>query len=681
MAGLPSLDLDNLEPGGLLDLAAEVKEAWSERDEAIRRATELRKQAWSVEVPPNWVQTAKQSHSSLSKEIPARVAGTLALRDPQFSRAAPSDDVAEAEKATAVERYFQGRHQHDKRTAVPGKNAWLFTLDQLISKGAVCCGSTYAPHAWAGAPLFMDGDAIRAVHWRDTTGRVTQDAGAMDVEASTRAFERSVDLHRATSTPPVSRRVLLTEQCFPLFVEGRLLALFVERDSSLLDVRAGGFLIDGLATSDKATNRKKLLEVHTANRARYFYDGTALAHEGWGKEGIVTNYGFVPYTYRVGLEGGDLDYGSYGTPLLGLIESNLRLIDTLLTYQLNAIHLASFTSFYIEYTVNEDGSGVASVVEKESGRKVTTYDFKSGTIMDFGPNRRVVPLEHPGLNRDFDKFLEFQISEVNRIIPRTLQGQAESSGYNTAQTSIQAKAIFNPIADAAELLCEDLAVMEMRHICERVPGPIYLDVDAERLPGSSQKRKLARVKIDKDDIGPYYGIRATIDREIDRITYGTFGANMKAAGIFDEEEAYDLAGGTDFERHKARQQRDKILDMPEVQQALAAKAAQRFGLEDVLKQAAAQGKIGVGPDGVTPVVNLPDGGQAGPGVGRLPSAQGAVGGAAPNVGQPNLASTHNPSIALPAPTDTGRGRLRRRGGAIPGAPQRQDMTRPGAQPV
>lgn len=671
----PSADFDDLDDKAIIDLFHRVKETWQVRDERIAEIQALRDQTWTVKVPPAWRQTAITQHSSLSKEIPARVVGTITLRDPVYSRHAPGDDLKLAEAATRVERYFQGRHQYDKRHGVPGKNGYIFRTDQLVNKGAACVGAIYAPHVWAGAPMFMEGDTVKPVHWRDAKGQPTEDESAMDYGTTARGYLKTVDEWRQNARPPVTRRVLETEHCYPLFTEDGLMALFIERLCTNLELGTGGFQVETIGRDEAyQTKKSTLVEVVTANRCRYYWNENPIAHEqADGDKGLYTGYGFVPYVYRVGLESGSLEYGNYGQPLLDLVASNLRMIDTMLTYQFNAIHMASFTSWYVKYLPRPDGSVVAQVKTSEKGRTMNTFQFKSGTIMDFGPDREVQPFLHPGLNRDFDKFLEFQTNEVHRIIPRTLQGQAESSGYNTAQSSVQAKAIFNPIADAQELMDEELAQMEMRHVAHRVPGPVYLEYEHPRTTGSNRKPTFERIKIDKDDIGGYYGIRCTVNREVDVISLGQFGANMLAAGVFSDEEAYDLAGGADFQRSNAQKALTRALQDPIVQQVLNRHAAKQFGMLEAIQEAQMQARIQQGPDG-TPLVQMADGRLAGPGQNN-PMAQGGQGFTAGTQGQPNFGSSANPDISLPARTPTGRSRGRRRGGAIPGVPQ-QPQRRP-----
>ena len=188
-----SIDFDDLEDVGILDLAAKVRDSWQERDDAIARATTLRKQDWKVKVPDAWKHVEKTQHSSLSKEIPARVVGTITLREPVYSRTAPDDDMSVGDDANTVERFLQAKWQYDKRTAVPGKNSYMLLADMLTNKGAACAGSIYAPDVWADAPLMFDGGELRQTYWRDSTGRVTETDKEVDYEASSRAYSRDVD--------------------------------------------------------------------------------------------------------------------------------------------------------------------------------------------------------------------------------------------------------------------------------------------------------------------------------------------------------------------------------------------------------------------------------------------------------------------------------------------------------
>ena len=360
MAVIDTLDFDNLEDGELVDLAEAVREQWAERDEAIADAVELRRQDWTVPVPEAWKQTAETRHTSLAREIPARVPGTMSLSEPQFRRPYMDDDVAVAERAESIERFHSGLFQHFKRKSIAGKNGYFFAMDQLVNKGAVCIGDLFAPHAYWSVPGYSEHGSARLEWWRDAKGRPTESEDEVDESATARAYLHAVDQYRRTACPPITRRVVPTEQAYPLFLEGRQHALFIFRRAAPLELLAGGFqLKDAPSGAGVLTESRDFLEVVTPNRIRYFAGRDALPHSAYGSEGVVTNYGFIPFTYKVGLEGGELEYGSYGLPLLGLVSSQLRLITTLLTYIFNAVHLASFPSFQLEY-LNRDGTATAS---------------------------------------------------------------------------------------------------------------------------------------------------------------------------------------------------------------------------------------------------------------------------------------------------------------------------------
>lgn len=671
----PDGDYDDMDTSQVLDLFEKVKSNWSPRDKIIDDAVELRTQNWQIPVPKAWRQTATQHHSSRSREIPQRVVGTLMLNMPVYTRANPGQDFAMGEDANQVERFMESLFRYFDRKAVKSKSAWEFILDCFVGKGGVCVGSMMTPQVWAGAPLFMDGDQIRQEHWRDSRGKSTYDVDSMDMEASAKAYSRAVDEHRkrADSMPggfPLKRRILPPEQTFPLIVDDQLLALFIERKTTMLELKGAGW---DVAIESGRGSPTSMIEIHTPNRIRYYTKNKPIVHRGSGEEGIVTNFGCVPWVYQTSLNAGETEYGSWGLPVLGLVDSNLRTIDTLRTYLMNAVHLASFTSFSIEY-VGEDKS-VGSLVDTKSGSKLTTFEFKSGTIMDFGPNRKVVPLTHPGLNADFWKALAAEEADIDRIVPRTLGGEPTSSGYNTVVSSVQARALYNSIYRASELLLEQLGEFDMRHI-ESLPGPVYLNW--QNKPSSSQKPKFERVMLDSKQIAGYYDLNVSIDRTIDYVTEGTWAANQVSAGIGDLEWAAEKSGIHDYEDMLARQARDRVFKSPVLMAALDERAVKRFKLQSAVREAAAAGRIQQGADG-TPMVQLKDGRTAGPGVGvqQTPQGQGGVGAALggstgnmalQSAGGPNLASTNNPAIEQPS---GGGNRFRRRGGATPGAPQRQ----------
>lgn len=684
----PSLDLDGWDDHDILDLVAKLRHGWSIRDDLLTDIKSLREKTWKVDVPYAWDQGTQGSpnktgdhHSTLPDEIEARVLGTVTLRDPFFRRLPPDKDEKEVEKSETVERHFRAKFQMHSRSSLAGKDAWLFQNMQNIQQGAMCTASLYAPNVWAGAPVYMDGDTPKVTHWRDKNGKPTEDKADMDLEATSKAYLKSVDTYRRTAPTPLIWRPIETPSCYPMIVDGKMLAMVIVRKNAMMDMAGAGFAVQIQGSSSLLGKDQELIEVHTANRCRYYFGTNPVEHEEYGTDGITTNYGFVPFSYQAGMETGSLDWGTFGKPLLCLVADNIRTIDTLNTWIMHAVKMSSFTSYQVEWEKTPDG-WTGSVVDGE-GSRIQTYEFKSGTIMDFGPGKKVMPLTHPGVNKDLGELLKFNIEEVHRIIPRTLQGQAESSGYNTVSSTVQAKSIFLPLYRAPERHVEELCVMDMRHIAaNRPPGPIYLPYDP---PAgiSGVPKNLGQVKIEKSDIRDYFDMHVTMDREVDRITLGRAANELRISGVGSKKDVAEAFGYENFAEVEEQRLIEEFKDMPEIKQALMGPIKRKFGLDEAEKQAKAQQRIETDPVTGVPLVRQPDGKMAGPGgATQTPSMQGpagaALGGMNPSVigGAANMGSTHNPGIAMPAPTARGRPRMRRRGGAIPGAPQRQGMMRP-----
>jgi hypothetical protein len=660
----PSRDFDDLTDKQILDLVQKVRDAWAPRDSLISRIIELRDHKWEVAVPKAWRQTAKTQHTSLTQEIPQRVLGTLTLNDPVYTRPNPGEDFTKGSDANQVERFHQGHFQDWRKTAIAGTDSYIFMMDKVANHGAGVAGSILAPHHWAGAPSMLEDGQIRQTYWRDSSGKETDSYDGVDPEASAKAYAKSVDTRRRRAGVPLARRVLPPETCYPILVEDKMLAMIIVRKATMVELEAGGWSIDIGSAEKYSGKQEELIEVVTPNRCRYYLNEMPVAHEEHGKDGLVTGYGFVPYAYRTGLIGGTLDYGSFGLPALTLVESNLRTITTLRTYLMNAVHLASFTSFQLVDKNTGTGVNTAALVDNKTGKKLTTFEFKSGTIMEVPAGKEILPLTHPGLNQDFWKAHQAEVDEVNRVFPRTLSGQAESSGYNTALSSVQAKSILNSCYRGGEMLLEDLARMDMKHI-STLPGPVYLDVEKQANSMSTRRAEFEHVRIDSNLIDDYYGIKVSIDREADRITLGQFAANLNAGGVGDDEWVADMAGITDYEDMVKRRARDRVLKSDKMMAILEEDAIDEYGLRKASDQAAARGRIQMTPDGV-PMVD----GQPGPGMAGA-NGQGGVQGnpAMQSNGGPNLASVANPTISQPTPTATNRPRGRRRGGAMSGPPQ------------
>lgn len=661
-------DLEKLGAADLAKFAENVVLSWQPRTERIREIGQLRSQNWAVQLPPELKVTLKTQHSSIPHDVSTRAIGILTARDPTFSRTPPDDDEGAAIKANTVARYCQARLDWDKRYALAGRNAWIFLVDQIANKGAGCVGSIFAPHAWAAAPpLTLEDGSYPKSLWRDSQGKPTDNPRQIDDAAVAKAYVKVVDAYRMRARPPIVHRYLPTEQCFPFYVGDQMAAMVIRRKASALELAASGFdtrALPGTGSDTSVERTLELTEVWTRNLARYFAGKDELVHSVYGEGGIVHGYGFVPYEYRIGLPSDtDVEYGPMGLPLLGLIESNVKMIDTLLTFRLNAVEIASFPAWQAIHAPGEiNPYDLAANGPKQ-------YRIVPNTVMDFGAGVKVESFFNPGLNKDFDKALEDERAEVRKIIPDVLFGIPASSGYNSAVMTQQARSFFNPMIEAAERLAEGIAVMDMLHISKRLPGPIYMDYAVRKNELSAAPKNVSRISIQASDIAGYYGIEAEIGRELDRVTMGSWAVAMVAAGLMDRQTGAELCGETDFEEMEDRIARDRFMSRPDVQEATEQEAIKQFGLQGYLQQQQAQARI----DPTTGLVSMPGGGTAGPGMAQTPEMQGpagaVLGGTNVNSAGPNLPATNNPGIGLPTPEQPDR--FRRRGGAIPGAPQNQ----------
>lgn len=679
-------DLEALSPKDLSHFADQLVLSWAPRDRMIMRIGRIRSQNWVVDLPPAVKLTTKTQHSSIPFDISSRSVGILTAQMPVYERIPPDDDETSAVQANTVQRYCQGRLEWDRAYATPGRDAWVFLTDELANKGAAVVGSIYAPHAYASAPPLWgkDGDYAKTL-WRDKGGKATTDKTALDPVATSNYYRKVVEYYRLGARPPIVHRYIPTEQCYPAYLGDEMAAMVIRRRASLLELDACGFDMTDLGASQHddtvVTRTLFLTEVWTPNRCQYFVNDTPLRHRAYGVAGIDTHYGFVPFEYRAGLPGTldtnrlETDYGigPVGLPLLALVESNIVMIDSLLTFRYSAIQGFSYPAWQIVRQMAQD-----TVVALAAGEP-KTYKIEPNMAVDFGPGVKLEALMNPGLNKDFDKAIEDERTEVRKIIPDPLAGIPASSGYNSAVMSQQARAFFNPIIDAQQHLAKSLAVMDMRHISDRPGlGKIYAEYRYQDNALDATPSRMRRVSIEASDIGGYHGIHAEIGRELDRVTMGTWAAGMVDKGLMAKETAAKMCGVTDWEHEEQMMARDRFMAKPEIQAVVEADAVKDFGLQNEQEAAAAQARIQMQPDG-TPAVMPPPG--ASP-MGAPPTAMGQpqtpqgqamngaiLGGANMNSAGPNMASSFNPNIQQPTPAQPAR--MRRRGGAIPGAPQNQ----------
>lgn len=673
-------DLEKMPGTELRELATNVIAAWGPRDAEIELIRKLKDQEWDVEVPIAFKNTTTQVHNSISREIPTRVAGLIAGRRPTYSRMALSEGMSDNDKAAKVERFCMAADGYYSQNAVPGKDAVTFATSQIVDTGAVCVGTLFAPHAWAAAPEFLDeqGQPKREL-WRDSRGEPTEKPDSEDRDATARHYLKLVDAYRQQAKPPIFRRYMETPQCYPLFLMDTMHSMFVKRQVTTLELDLFGFDMDDLASDRTSfTSKHDLLECWLPNRVRYFVGDTELAHPGYskgGELGIPTNYGFVPFTYQGGIEGGSLEYGKYHHPVLWLVASQIKLLDTLDTFNLNAIYLASFPTYKFRYNQAEKAIEVFS---ERNGKETVHYAIKSGEINDFGPDRELVPLEHSGMNNDFYQLRTKIEEQIDKIIPRTLRGEAESSGYNTLQVTAQAKAIFDSLFTGMERLADGQAKQSMMLIDRFVKrGPVYFDLAVQR-QGSSRRPVLSRIGLTAEDIQGHYQIKSTVDKELDRVTLGSWAAKMNSQGYGNVTWVEELSGIEDSVEAERQRAKDRVMRNPLIQQQLDADAVEHFKMRKLIRQMKMTARIAQGQGGM-PQVKMPDGTMFGPK--QTPEMQGAAGAMLGGLnlsagpGNPNLNSgATNPEAMLPQ--DGQPQQFRMGGGAVPGAAQLQNLTRP-----
>lgn len=646
----------------LAKFSENVKAAWSPRDEMVARMGRIRSQKWSVTLPPAIALTVKTQHSSIPFDVATRAIGILTARAPVYQRIPPGEDERTAERSNTVERYCQARLQWDMDYAMAGRDAWVFETDQIANKGAGVVGSIFAPHAWASVPpLFGEDGDYSPKLWRDSAGKPTGERKDVDPVATSKAYVKAVEMYRLGARPPMVHRYMPTEQCYPVFVNDEMMAMIIKRKASILELSACGFDTASLGKGDTDATVEKtfeLTEVWTANRCRYFIEKNPLRHKLYGDDGFATGYGWVPFEYRTGLPNSEeTEFGPMGMPLLALVESNIVMIDSLETFRYAAIQGFSFPSWQV---VRQVAADTMAALAATSAGEPKSYKIEPGMAVDFGGGAKLEALIHPGLNKDFDKAIEDEKAEVRKIIPDVLFGIPASSGYNSAVMTQQARAFFNPMIGAQEHQAKMLAVMDMAHIEERLPGKMYMEY---RFRGNelTPSSKVGRVGIEASDIGGYRGIHAEIGRELDRVTMGTWAAGMVDKGLMAEQTAAEICGVTDWEHERKMIDADRFRKNPDYQAMVQADAARDFGLLSESEASAAKARIYMAPDGTPTVMPQTPQGQA---------MNGAIlGGANGNSGQPNMGSSANPAIQQPTAAQPNR--MRRRGGAIPGAPQNQ----------
>jgi len=334
--------------------------------------------------------------------------------------------------------------------------------------------------------------------------------------------------------------------------------------------------------------------------------------------------------------------------------------------------MAGFPTPVAEDTVAPDAVTVAA-----GDGKMQHLEIQSGKVNYF-PGKRITYLLATGTGPDFQRLLANEREELRRLLPDALLGQAASSGFNTAQAIQQGMGFLGSILKGTEGLLRTQAAHELRLINDFVPGSVYLDYAYRNNNFGSGPLKMNRIKISADDIQNYYAVNVEISRVVDYITLSAAMAALQLQGLATVDEVLESRGVTDTEATKAAILVDAFRKQAEPR--LMQDAVEEAGMGPLQAEMAAEAQLTTLPDG-SQGVTMPDGSVAAPGLpqqpAQLPQQQGAVGAmmggynlASPG---PNLNSVANPQISLPTPQQPDR--ARRRGGAIPGKPQRQGASK------
>jgi len=667
------MNLDKMSGADLARWAENVVLSYATRDAMITECKATRSGSFTIYIPAAWRSGIKDQHSSLGKSLPITCIGVTSVNEPTYTRTPPDTDIALASKADAVERYLQAAFEKEKGDGTPGQSTWYWLNDQMNNFGGCCIGTMFAPHSWADVPSLTDEEGkIRKEFWRDSSGKVTDDLEDLDDVAASRAYLKAVDLYRQRGSSPIVRRYVPFDQAYPAIIGRSMMAMVIRRKVSPMELSALGFKLDsaGISANETIDRSREVDEVWTARRCRLFVERNELEHEVYGKEGIVHNYGFVPFAYQIGLpaENAEGEFGVWGAPILSLVGDNIRAIDTIMTARANAAYQAAYPT-----PVAEDVTPQDPVALSTSDGKMQHLEIKSG-MLNYFPGKKIYYLNNPGLGKDFELAIREEREEIRRIIPDAILGLAESSGYNSALAIQQGRGFFGPIVQGMQLLLQRQAAQELQHIDRRVPGHIYLDYAYRNNNFGAGRLKMNKVKIGADDIRGYYAVNVEISRVVDQITLSSHMAQLQAQGLATVDEVLESRGVTDTEATKQQILVDQFLASDPVKQQLTMDAIEEAGLADLQAEIMAEQQLTTLPDGSQGVL-MPDGTIAAPGL--MPEQQGAagamLGGANLNSAGPNMASTNNPTQMLP--TREQPDRFRRKGGAIPGKPQRQGWSK------
>ena len=293
------MNLDKMSGPDLARWAENVVLSYAARDAMIAECKATRSGSFPIYIPAAWRSGIKDQHSSLGKSLSC--IGVTASTNRPYTR--PNADMLPVE-GRRRERYLQAAFEKEKGDGTPGQSTWYWINDQMNNFGGCCIGTMFAPHSWADVPSLTDEEGkIRKEFWRDSAGKVTDDLEDLDDVASSRAYLKAVDLYRRRASSPIVRRYVPFDQAYPAIIGRSMMAMVIRRKVSPMELSALGFKLDsaGISANETIDRSLEVDEVWTARRCRLFVERNELEHEVYGKEGIVHNYGFVPFVYQIGL--------------------------------------------------------------------------------------------------------------------------------------------------------------------------------------------------------------------------------------------------------------------------------------------------------------------------------------------------------------------------------------------
>jgi hypothetical protein len=167
------------------------------------------------------------------------------LNLPVYTRANPGNDFAMARTPTRSSDSWTPSSAYFDRKAVKSKSAWEFILDCFVGKGGVCVGSCSPRRrgparrcSWTATAFARSTGATAGQGGRGLRRRRHGSLGQGVQQGRRRA---TASRPAATAPSRSSGAYLPPRQTYPLIVDDQLLALFIERKTTLLELKGAGW--------------------------------------------------------------------------------------------------------------------------------------------------------------------------------------------------------------------------------------------------------------------------------------------------------------------------------------------------------------------------------------------------------------------------------------------------------